>query len=70
MVSVCEMKSVDSLSNFKPKVIDDMTLEVSTNKDYTFHDLLNALAKQGFYIKDFRPKGQRLEKLFLELLKQ
>lgn len=68
VVSVQQAKDVSTLQHFKPKVLDETTLEVELSRQETMHDFVLALTKTGMIMTDIRPKGHRLEKLFLEVL--
>ncbi len=68
IVSVQHVTDSDSLAHFEPKIIDETTLEVELSRKETLHDFVAALAKTGMILTDIRPKGHRLEKLFLEVL--
>ena len=69
VVSVQKVKDISPLSVYKPKVVDDTTLEVELGRQETMHNFVLHLAETGMIMTDIRPKGHRLEKLFLEILK-
>jgi ABC-2 type transport system ATP-binding protein len=69
-INVKEMLSLDSVRSFKPVKIDEHTLDVEIQKREELNELILKLAQGGFVITDFHPKGNRLEKLFLEILKK
>jgi ABC-2 type transport system ATP-binding protein len=66
--------TVDDLAkNFELKKyistqVDDNTLEVEMKQGSDFQDLFSALAEQGVKVRDIRPKGNRMESLFLNIL--
>lgn len=68
VVSVAQVKEVVSLKEYLPRVIDETTLEVELSRKETLHDFVARLAQAGMVLTDIRPKGHRLEKLFLEIL--
>ena len=49
--------------------IDDNTLEGELKKDESLNDLVGYLTQHGVRINSIRPKGNRLEELFLNVLK-
>ncbi len=68
IVSVQHVEDSVSLAHYEPKIIDETTLEVELSRKETLHDFVIALAQTGMILTDIRPKGHRLEKLFLEVL--
>lgn len=68
VISVRVMRSLHALEAYKPKAVDDHTIEVDLKRDAELNGLLMRLINEGFEITDVHPKGQRLEKLFLSLL--
>ncbi len=52
------------------KILDDTTLEVEVTKPRTLNDFIVCLTKEGIEVTDIRPKGNRMEKLYLKILKQ
>jgi len=67
-VTVREMRPLKQLGMFKPKVIDEHTMEVQLTQKETLNDFINALSQNGMIVVDIRPQGHRLEKLFLRIL--
>jgi ABC-2 type transport system ATP-binding protein len=57
------------LKDFEVKKIDATTLEIVVKKSQTINQLFEALAVFSIKIQDIRPKGNRLESLFLSILK-
>ena len=49
--------------------IDDNNLEGELKKDESLNDLVGYLTQHGVRINSIRPKGNRLEELFLNVLK-
>lgn len=57
------------LSPFIPKLIDCNTLEVRVEDNMSLNDVFTTLSKQGITIHSMRNKTNRLEELFLDLIK-
>jgi ABC-2 type transport system ATP-binding protein len=53
---------------FDMKVIDDSTVEVDLTQKQTMSHLIHELHEHGYVVRDIRPKGNRLEQLFLNIL--
>jgi ABC-2 type transport system ATP-binding protein len=70
VVHVDHVKPINRSKLFNPKTIDDNTLEIDLFKTQKISDCLSALAEDGMILTDIRPKGNRMEKLFLKILKQ
>jgi hypothetical protein len=70
VIIVKDMKEFAAVKAYKAEAIDEHTIEVELTPADTLNDLLAAFTKDGFTVTDFRPKGHRLEKLFLSLLKE
>ena len=70
VVHVENMKPLDQLSKYSPKVVDETTFEIELNKKETLNDVMVQMTALGLVVTDLRPKGNRLEKLFLKILKQ
>ncbi len=59
--------TVPEVSGFAIRQVDADTIEADVKIDQSIGDLVVALSKQGLHVKDVRIKGNRLERLFLEL---
>ena len=70
IVHVKEIRLVEKLKEFNPKVIDENTLELELNKKETLNDVIAKISSVGMTVVDMRPKGNRLEKLYLSILKE
>jgi len=68
-VTVRELRPLEHLRMFKPRIIDEHTMEVRLTQKETLNDFINALSRNGMIVVDIRPQGHRLEKLFLNILK-
>ena len=69
-VTVKDMLPLDGVRSFNPKMIDEHTLEIEIQKREELNELILKLAQGGFVITDLHPKGNRLEKLFLEIVQK
>lgn len=69
VVHVDQIQALDSLKSFNVKRVDDHTFTVDVQKGNNVSDFMNKICKAGMIINDFRPQGNRMEKLFLEWLK-
>ena len=70
LVSVKEIRPLEKFKIFNARVIDDTTIEADVRKPQTLNDFIVGLAKDGIEVTDIRPKGNRMEKLYLKVLKQ
>ena len=70
IVHVEKIHSLEQLRDFSPKIIDEVTFEVEINKTIKLNDFITILSRLGMVATDIRPKGNRLESLYLSLLKQ
>lgn len=61
---------VVALDDFVLHSVDATTLEAILTAQQSVSALIQALAKEGIEVKDIRPKGNRLESFFLDLLKK
>ncbi len=68
-VTVKEMKSLDSIQPYRPKAIDEHTIEIDIGRREELNEILLKLMQADFVIVDVHPKGNRLEKLFLNMVK-
>ena len=70
VVHVKEIRPVEKLKEFNPRVIDENTLELELNKKEALNDVIVKISSAGMTVVDMRPKGNRLEKLYLSILKE
>jgi ABC-2 type transport system ATP-binding protein len=63
------LKGRPELENYDISLTDGTTLEVDLGMNQNISDFVSALSENGITIKDFRPKENRLEQLFLKILK-
>jgi len=69
VISVDQIKSEKELAKFQFKKRDDHTFEIDIKTNERVTKILSYIASLGMDICDFRPLGNRMEKLFLKLLK-
>ncbi len=70
VVHVEKIQAIETIKMYNPKVIDDTTFEVDISKKERLNDFILKISNAGMIVTDIRPKGNRLEKLFLKILKQ
>jgi ABC-2 type transport system ATP-binding protein len=68
-VHVDQICALEKLGGYNPVVIDDNTFDVDLGKEERLNEFIAYLTKLGMTVTDFRPKGNRIEKLFLNILK-
>ena len=61
-------KNIKKLRGYNPVVIDENTFEVDLSKEERLNEFIAYLARLDMVVTDFRPKGNRIEKLFLNIL--
>jgi len=69
-VSVEEIKSLDQLKNYNAKTVGPTAFDVDLDKRRRLGELVNQVNALGMVMHDIRPKGNRMDRLFLELLKR
>ena len=67
-VHVDKIYALEKLQNYNPVVIDDHTFEVDLSKEEPFNNFIARVMQLGMKVTDFRPKGNRIERLFLNIL--
>jgi ABC-2 type transport system ATP-binding protein len=70
IVTTKEKMLIQRIQGFQIDILDDITVEVDVDHGQTINDFIVQLTEQGIAVMDIRPKGHRLEKLFLKLLKE
>jgi ABC-2 type transport system ATP-binding protein len=70
VIHVDHVTALDQLKDCNPRTIDENTFEVELNKSARLNDFILRLTSLGMTVVDLRPKGNRLEKIYLKLLKQ
>jgi len=68
IVHVDAICALEKLKGYDPVVIDENTFEVDLSKEERLNEFITYLAQLGMVVTDFRPKGNRIEKLFLSIL--
>jgi ABC-2 type transport system ATP-binding protein len=63
------IKALPNLDPFNPTLIDSNTLEVRVDNNFSLNDVFTLLSQQGIMIHSMRNKTNRLEELFLDLIK-
>ena len=70
VVHVDRVTDIGPLADINAQRVDDNTFTMELSKGTDIAALLNKVSQStGMSIRDFRPQGNRMEKLFLELLK-
>jgi ABC-2 type transport system ATP-binding protein len=59
-----------NLTEFSCRLIDNNSLEVDIDKDQTINDLFAVLATTDLRVSSMRNKSNRLEELFVNLVKK
>lgn len=67
---VDRVHSLDKLAAYKPVAVDETTFEVEIKSGKNLHEFMDRVFEIGMIVSDLRPKGNRMEKLFLKILKQ
>lgn len=62
-------KRIKSLTGYKINQIDDTTIEVEILKNQSINEVIKQFDKQGIIIDSMRNKANRLEELFLDLIR-
>jgi ABC-2 type transport system ATP-binding protein len=68
IVHVEEIRFLEKLRGYHPVVIDENTFEVDLSKEERLNEFIAYLSELGMVVTDFRAKGNRIEKLFLNIL--
>lgn len=69
VVTVNKLIGQSKIQDFDLKIVDDSTMEVDLGLNQNVTDLVSLLHENGITVKDLKPKGNRLEQLFLNILK-
>jgi ABC-2 type transport system ATP-binding protein len=64
------MSVAPQLQGFDLKLVDETTLEVGLTRDQNLNDVFTQLSSQNISVKSMRNKSNRLEQLFVSLLKE
>ncbi|MFV2059244.1 MAG: ABC transporter ATP-binding protein [Gammaproteobacteria bacterium] len=63
------LDSAPELSHFDSRYIDETTLEIDVENNQNINDLFKELSKQNISVSSLRSKSNRLEELFINLVK-
>lgn len=63
--AICDL---EKLRGYNPVAVDENTFEVDLSKEERLNEFIAYLAQLGMVVTDFRPKGNRIERLFLNIL--
>ena len=69
VVSVDKINSLEGLSSYSPRVMEDNTFEIELKRGQTLDDFIKLLLKEKMSLRDLHPQGNRMEKLYLQVLK-
>lgn len=69
VISVDNVKALEKLKQYNPARVDNHTFEVSIKKEDDFNSFFSQCAGLGMKIIDIRVKGNRMESLFLDLMR-
>lgn len=69
VVHVDQVRSLDKFDAYSPVRIDDTTFEIEFNKKEKLGQFIDKVRDHGMEVVDLRPKNNRMEKLFLEILR-
>jgi ABC-2 type transport system ATP-binding protein len=58
------------VNDYELTPVDETTIEANLGIHQSINELINSLSERGITVHDIRPKGNRLEQLFLSLLKK
>jgi ABC-2 type transport system ATP-binding protein len=67
---VSPLTQAPEISGFHLKLIDATTLEVEIPRNTSLNQLFMHLSQENIYLKSMRNKANRLEELFLQLVKE
>jgi len=67
-VHVDKVRALEKLQNYNSVAVDEHTFEVDLNKEEPLNDFISYVMQLGMEVTDFRPKGNRIEKLYLNIL--
>ena len=69
LLTVRQHCSLSSLQAFQPVAVDAHSFKVTLKKE-RLHALITGVDRAGMTITDIHPQGHRLERLFLQILKE
>ncbi len=69
VVSVSKLPSAPKIGKYPLKFLDETSFEVDLEAIQGINDFVHAISEAEIIIHDIRPKGNRMEKLFMEILR-
>lgn len=69
VVTVNKVIDNHTIQDFDLKIVDENTLEIDLGLNQNISEMITLLNENGIKVTDLRPKGNRLEQLFLHILK-
>lgn len=69
IVTVSKIGNQKKVAGYDLKIIDENTFEVDLGVNQNLSDLISLLSENDIVVKDLRSKGNRMEQLFLNILK-
>jgi len=70
VIHVQNQGNLNSFKEYNPMKIDETTFEVDLDKRENLNKFIGHLQQVGMLVTDIRPKGNRMEKLFLNVLRK
>ena len=70
VIHVEELNKQNALNDFPINIIDENSFEVELASKSQLNNCIETIIRSGMIIRDIHPKANRLEKLFLKILKQ
>jgi ABC-2 type transport system ATP-binding protein len=64
------LENVPNIEGFELRLEDSLTLVTAISKDKSINSLFNELNKVGIKVKSMRNESNRLEELFIEMIKK
>lgn len=66
----CELSQLPEISGFELRLRDSSTIEVELNKEQHMNELFLGFSEHNIHVRSMRNKSNRLEELFLRLVKE
>lgn len=70
VIHVDQMQNYDALKNYRVNTVDNHSFEIELASKNQLNNCIQTIIQTGMVISDIHPKANRLEKLFLKILKQ
>lgn len=68
VVTVDLVRPLDTLKMFNVQPVDEHSFEIDLDKNNSLNHVVTLIAEAGMHVTDLRPKGNRMEKMFLKIL--